>query len=524
MKKWIAWLLCLGLLAGLSGCSLFEKEEPLTQNFPMEKMQTDFDTIGVITESATPYYSDRNDLVNTLLGHLQEGERVRIYYREISGGENWVFTDKGWIYGLYVQTQQGGIGIGGIGSVDVQDEPYNCHTAVEVFAREKPDYNSTVTATYPMGQALYIDALIPSDSGMWGVTIDGWVPMCDITMDDVGVRGEVGMEVVTDVTQRSGPGVEYDAMGVASPGLVLITNLAESHGILWGEVDGVVWICLDFVRMPGIMKLFTTEYMLFEPNRDRDPSAYYGQGNQGNQGNQGDQGNQGNQGNQGSQGNQGTMTQVPNNTPLVGSWSCFDENEFLRYGGVSGEGWVFNADGTFSFGGCEYAYFEDLGGWNGASGGWGGDGIFTYDGTELKLQINTIYDPDPSVSTDGSVEYRTHNCTVNGNYATWDGNYYRSSDVNDAVRDCVRRKAAEKVEDALVGTWNGDDGSRLELRGDGSFTDKKGSGKYVHAGQNLVLVYDSDYIGLYNISVSGDQMSASYTHEWSYVTVNFTRE
>lgn len=510
MKKLLCAILSLGILLSLAGCSLFgDDRSDQEETFPMmDKMQTDFDTIGLILEDATPYYSDRNDLLNTQLGMLYKDDLVKIYFREISGGENWVFTDKGWIYGLYVQTQQSDMGSG-----DVQDEPYNCYTAEEVLVREDCNYNATVTATYARGQKMFIDALIPGQDGMWGATTEGWVPMCDIIMDAVGVPGMVGMEVVTEVTQRAGPGVEYDAMGVAVPGLVLITDLAESHGILWGQVDGVVWICLDFVQLPGNMKLSTTSHTLFEPDRNRDPMAYYGQGGQD------DQGNQGNQGNQSSQGG---LTQVPNNTALVGTWTRFDEKEFLKYGWVYGESCTFYPDGSYSSGGCEFMYFPDLGGWYGASGGWGEEGIYTYDGTELKIQVNNYFEPDPDAPVNNRVEVFTYACTVDGDFANWHGSFYRAEDVNEAVRACVRRRAAEKVNTGHVGIWTGDNGDRLELCDDGSFTDSRGSGKYLSIHGRVYLAYSDGYIGLLEF-MQDPALSRNYVEDGAIYTVIYTR-
>ena len=84
MKKLLCVILSLGILLSLAGCSLFgnEQSNPEETFPPMEKMQTDFNTVGMITEDTTPYYSDRNDLLYTLLAHFR-GSRTRVGFIHI---------------------------------------------------------------------------------------------------------------------------------------------------------------------------------------------------------------------------------------------------------------------------------------------------------------------------------------------------------------------------------------------------------------------------------------------------------
>lgn len=504
MKVFTCIALSLLMLLSLCSCGFLPETDSPMQEQNTTIMKTDFDIRGFIYGDSVPCYAERSD--ETPIRYLSTGDQVHIHYREIANNESWVFTDMGWIYGDYVLS----VGDGAIAIV-ISDT---------LFAFAEPSYESVRREWLTMGQYFKVQALGFVEDMVWVKTEAGYLPLQGVLLSGSAEPGTLEVTAKSECCLFYAPGLQSISDQFLSPGQYTLIQFQEEGNLVWGQMQDGMWLCLDFVSLPYDVEIFTSTGT-FRPDPDTDypvppetlpvnPGGVVTPVNPGGNEKPGDE-----------------IVQTPNDTDLVGKWVCFDPQAFLNECYIGSEQWIFNADGSFQSGGSEIMYFEDMGGWYGASGGWYYDGVFTYDGTTLVTQY-TLYDADPSIEPETNT--REFSCQVDGNIAQWNGSTYcrTEGDINTLIRECVRQNAASYVNADLPGQWNGDNGVTWSFNSDGTFTESgsgSGNGWYLYTNQQLILVYEtrngssSSYIGAWYTVCSSDSMTCSSP----YNQVTFTR-
>jgi len=501
MKKvLILTLICTLLLSCLTGCDLLDTilnygkpEEPVANTQEVQDIRTwEADCAGIIINGPVESYSEfAGDLpVKT----LEDGERVYIYHWQQMGDAVWAFTDCGWI-------PEQCLSVVDTSALDYQGEGVRAVTGDRVCPiYASAEFDASVVGVCEAFQEIAIFEFLWNGEEFWGCTSMGWVPLSAVQVDGAAAGMLPAFVTASELSVRSGPGTEYDRQYYLVEGnTVNIVYVCFVGDVPWGMLENNFWICLDYVEYPLPVSLDRGPGDIINPTQPTEP-----------------------------QGGGETTSKPPKDSSLVGSWHPFDEAAFLHNAQINpDESWVFYADGTFAHGGCESMYAIESGCWMGASGGWSAVGNYEFDGKELRLHYTYFYDADPSGDM-AENRTETYNVYLSGNQVQF-GDYtlVRSDNINDAINDAVRRNAPFG-DAALNGVWNGNDGSVLMLRSDGTFLETTANGEYtgsyISVQDTLILTYDdrtsyeSDFLLWGNYSISGSQLTVE-VFSWEYMSL-----
>ncbi len=480
-KSFICLFLTLALLLGcLCGCDL----SSLRDFLPHSSESTEPTPRPTYAPPFESYYAliTRDDLVlwreadptSEILGTVSSGDTVQVLRIVSIDGVSWASTDRGWIYAEHVQMP----------AQTPQQTPVNDGTNAVVIAGTSDIHVTSDPASSTRGMLESGDRVTISQFTHYANTAmvyvgNGWVKLYDLLFDGCSRSGVLPCIVTYDgMNVRSGPSTNYASVGKASAGTeILVRSVFNSdmQGKPWAVTNENRWYFLEYLQLPeGIVYVAGDNANYPFPPKDGEVSAPGTSNNS-----------------SGTHSPSQGIQQVPNNTFIVGAWTQYDPDSFLKKGSLYNKGIVFYSDGSFQTdeGGGYDAYLCDSGTFVGAKGGAGEGGIFTYDGNTLTLQFDYLwyageYEPYSNPRTES---YKTA-IGVNYEYLDFGGTSYRNSSnwkENELLYLIMAGSTGPYVKSGYVGTWQAQNGSMLTLKSDGTFTESEGGNTYT--GDYLVI-------------------------------------
>ena len=234
---------------------------------------------GVIINTNQVNVRAKAGVDNAKVGTYLRGDRVNIYETTTCNGAKWARTDKGWVHMFYIKVtvsapvpetpgtnspsvdtpsvdtpstenppaQPDGGGTGGSGSAQGGVRIGRIVNTSQVNIRKTPSASGTKVGTYTKGTRIVIYETVASNGANWGRTDKGWVHMFYVQLENVK-EGIAAGTVTTQLSIRSGPGVNNARVGVYSKGDVVIILEATMVGsTAWGRTDKG-WISLAYVK------------------------------------------------------------------------------------------------------------------------------------------------------------------------------------------------------------------------------------------------------------------------------------
>ena len=342
------------------------------------------------------------------------------------------------------------------------------------------------------GDRIAISMITHLDEVMWCYNGDGWISMDYVTLPDFNIHGGFPALFPYGTSTRIDPNQTGRGDGSLGPGTyVNIWQLYSADTVLWGRCD-YGWVNMSECALPNGLRLMIGQYtQALAPTVPTAPPTTAPSGS-----------------------NELMPAGTPNSTKLVGQWQAFSLEDFWRHGSFHPVSWSFYADGTFCVSSCEYAYFEELGGFGGASGSGEEYGLYTYDNKTLKLHYYYYSDPGGIIYGERT---ETYSGRINGNVVDFGDIYlWKDQDFNALIRQSIRENPG-KGGSAMVGSWKNDNGQFMTFHDDGTFSvnfsNGEGIGVYACINDQLFLVYSNrngstkDYLYWSTYTLSGDHLS-----------------
>lgn len=195
------------------------------------------------------------------LGLLNQGDRVEISASATGDGYTWGKIPEGWICLDYVlldepeETQP-------TEPQPTEPEPTEPEeTQPEQMGFTRTGKVNTALLTVRSGPGTRYESLrhLERDSSVvlyerreadgryWGRTADGWICLDYVILDPPAVA--VGHVTANKLTVRTGPGSEYDSLGLLDQSDRVVITQRQSDGTReWGKMEQG-WICLDYVSL-----------------------------------------------------------------------------------------------------------------------------------------------------------------------------------------------------------------------------------------------------------------------------------
>ena len=193
----------------------------------------------------------------SILGYLQNGNRVTITEQKTNGSMVWGKIANGWISMDYVRLDSGSTGSAGTpaenltGTVKVQDW---------LRVRSGPGTSYSITGYLGPNEKVTVTERRTVGSTVWGKVSNGWVSMDYIVLDSQSGSGGAAetpaptpaatKTIVADCLRiRSGAGTGYSIVGYLYYGakVEILETAAAADGTLWGKIANG-WISMDYAK------------------------------------------------------------------------------------------------------------------------------------------------------------------------------------------------------------------------------------------------------------------------------------
>lgn len=488
LKRSLSFFLSLTLLMLLCACSVSSgnTSEGYKETLPFKKGALNIPAQAV---TDTTVYDEPNGL--PILG-LYFGDRVFIH--SIDG--DWAETNLGWIPLSALSYDENG----GTQSTDFQLELLDTAlrgqiTGDTLRVRDNPG-DGEVLDYLDAGDWVEIYYITHVDETLWCHIGSGWISMDYVHLTDFDLQACFPAYFSEGTGLYDQPGRIYSGNRLLGDDCYLIIyKLRTIDETVWGQTDKG-WVQMGAAILPGNVRIMNGTAFEYEDQETTAPTQEQTQPTQDN-----------------------TIKPTPNNTKLVGSWMQFSPKDFLATGSFNPISWYFGADGTFSTGTCEYAYFDDQGGFYGASGGGGYSGVFTYDGTNLVLYYQYYSDADPSAG--GHVDKtERYTGTISNDTVTF-GNMQlcRGDNINHMIRDVVVNNAGHGGS-SLQASWYNYEDRAYTFYTDGTFYESSvegdSYGHYICINGTVYMAYNkrnnqpSSYLYVASYSISGDTLTLEH--------------
>lgn len=256
-------------------CLDYTTYETETKPDTEEKPSTETTGMGTVKVSDVLRIRSGPSTAYSVVGHLNNGDRVKILEQKIAGHMIWGKIDKGWISMDYVVMDKSESTQPPATEPPATEPPTTEPPATEQVKPEVPSNDTTVVTgtvnvkdflrirTGPSTSSAVVGYLSPNEkvtiterttsgSMIWGKMSKGWVSMDYITLDKTAestpAQKLTGTVKVSDFLRvRSGPGTSYAIAGYLSPNeKVTITEKRQVGNTTWGKISSG-WVSMDYI-------------------------------------------------------------------------------------------------------------------------------------------------------------------------------------------------------------------------------------------------------------------------------------
>lgn len=389
-----------------------------------------------------------------LLGVLYMGNQVLILETRAVDGALWGLTEDGWI-------SMDNVTMGNAPSLT------GIVTSKTLNIRTGPGTDNDAVGSYKKGETIIILEQTMVGNNPWGRTTDGWVSMQYVSIQGITAERMIGKVTTKVLNVREGAGINFDVVEVIERNdEVTITEVTTVSGVEWGYI-GTGWVSMQYIQI--------LRYESSEPQETPEINV--------------------------------------EDTSIVGSWICMDEESYFSGGTIAASTWTFRQDGTYTNARSQYTYMENIG-WQGFGDTKETAGSFTFDGRTLTL--TNAADETLNILINGDIMevygHRTHSLML------------RTYDVNVLIKTLIKRDRAQSKEN-IQGSWGsvhesgyvanvtmeysswyfGSDGSFSQTTSTYQYSAESGwtstsistvlSGVYFYDGTRLTLCYESETDG-----------------------------
>jgi N-acetylmuramoyl-L-alanine amidase len=187
--------------------------------------------MGTVTASLLFIRKDASTNYSAI-GMLRKGERVQVL--ETSG--NWLKIQQGWVYSAYVKMDNG--------STVYDNEKTNVIVTVNSLnIRETPSLLGKVVGSL----SRYQKVEVLETNGDWIRTNYGWVHKSYVKLVSAASANNTGTVKASALNIRSGPGTNYDKLGVLRQGET-VTILENKGG--WYRISSG-WVSANYIKIGG---------------------------------------------------------------------------------------------------------------------------------------------------------------------------------------------------------------------------------------------------------------------------------
>ncbi len=195
----------------------------------------------------------------SILGYLQNGNRVTITEQKTNGSMVWGKTSSGWISLDYVRLDS----VSG-GSSDTTAENLTGTVNVQDWLRVRSGPGTSYAVAGYLGpkEKVTITERRTVGSTVWGKTASGWISMDYVILDGQSSSGGTGNDsadtpsqtvtktIVADCLRvRSGAGTQNSIVGYLYYGakVEILETATASDGTVWGRIS-TGWISMDYAK------------------------------------------------------------------------------------------------------------------------------------------------------------------------------------------------------------------------------------------------------------------------------------
>lgn len=325
-----------------------------------------------------------------------------------------------------------------------------------------PDPSAATVRTKLSGETVYVRAYAYYGNYLYGDVGSGWIDLDKVNLDGAANCGGIPATInARELNMRSGPGTSFGSYGFLRQGVsVRVMEFRENNG-LWARLDIGGWVTVSYLSFQNSVPL---------------------QG-----------------------GVNGTIRYDAYD--LVGTWIEYDDIPGTRttpQGNTWPMFWTFKEDGTFSYGGCGYAFQGKT--YDGATGGEEIYGRYDFDGKTLTLQITGQFYAGEDVKRDETRYYGTsfglQRNSINGanvlRYNSGAENLFEPTlggSYNHFVRDLAAIYHSKNAAlNPMSGLWQAEDGSQIQFNSEGTVSRSYGgssySGFYVRDEMGWILFFN----------------------------------
>lgn len=189
-------------------------------------------TVGNATVTASALNVRKDPSTNySAVASLKKGTRIQV----LESNGNWLRIKEGWVYSAYVRMDDGS---------NVYTELKNAIvTANQLNVRNSPSLNGQVIGSLVKNQRVEI----LETSGEWIRTNYGWVYKSYVQEVSAASANNTGTVKASALNIRSGPGTNYDKLGVLRQGQK-VTILENKGG--WYRIPSG-WVSANYIQIGG---------------------------------------------------------------------------------------------------------------------------------------------------------------------------------------------------------------------------------------------------------------------------------
>ena len=165
------------------------------------------------------------------IGTLRKGARIQV----LESNGNWLKIKEGWVYSAYVKMDDG--------STVYTEHKNAVVTANELNVRSGPSLSAQKIGSLVKNQKVEV----LETSGDWYRTNYGWVHKSYVQLVSAASSNNTGTVKASALNIRSGPGTNYDTLGVLRRGET-VTILENKNG--WYRINSG-WVSANYIKVGG---------------------------------------------------------------------------------------------------------------------------------------------------------------------------------------------------------------------------------------------------------------------------------